>query len=1245
MSNNTMGNPPNKSRKNFSHSIERFLLKLGLKMRAKLLIILLTVIVVPILVLTIIAWQQFTSLGSSLRDVSVGDSSKSLNDIATENIERITTDTAGRIADFLYARDADIRLLSQFTPDEATFSAFSRSKTKQIIKAGDWELSADQLSWIPVIPQKYYDTGVTSTNDENKQMDAFHYRKPELFEYTDVPIYDEITFVDLDGNETIKYVNPSSTKINYPLSGELRNISDRSNTYVRAESYFAELKKLQAGDIYVSDVIGAYVPSNYIGMYTPEVIDKADDKLSYDIVYSPENQAYAGKENPNGKRFEGIIRWATPVTDDSGAITGYLTFAVNHDLIMEFVDHITPMNERYTELPSAFEGNYAFIWDYKCRNISHPRHHSIVGYNPETGDPQVPWLETSIYEGWQASGVASWMEYVSSVTPFDSQSREKKPAADLTRLGLVGLDGRYLNNAPQCTGWMDLTQNGGSGSFFILWSGLYKLTTAGAIPYYTGQYAPSEENGMSRRGFGFVTIGAGLDDFTRPAKDTEAKLDMAINTSLTNTTLQFVLITAIIVILSVLIAVLMSSYLTNSITTLINGISRFTRGERQFRFNAEVKDEFGTLADSFDDMADSVVDSVKNPLSITDLDLNIVYMNESGLEFNEKALSEVVGTSYSEKSIYPTGSPYCPITALKEDRDAEILYTNKDRYIKGKADYIYDKSGEKIGYIVVTTDVTDMVLERVKIEEQRILLDRIFSASPDLIWYMSANGTYLAVNPRFASITGRAVEDFAGKTAKEILPHHMSGSFIKNDNKAFKSDFPIYSEERILFDDGHEEILDSVRTPIYDPSGPLIGILGFARNVNTRIEIEHDLRTTQQELEQAVRAANLANEHKGEFLARMSHEIRTPMNAIIGLTNIVQRRLADSYKDDEGIDEVKGHLRQIEVSSQHLLGLLNDILDISKIEAGKIELSDEVMDLPKLVNTVAGIIKPRCDEKNITFDVKLSEFAPFTFLADSLRLRQVLINLLGNAVKFTPELGKVEFRVDRINRSDDETCVKFSVRDTGIGIAPEAIEAIFEPFEQGNGKITRQFGGTGLGLAISRKIIQLFGGDITVTSTHGEGSEFSFSIWFKETDEEIPEIEEIIRDASGKFKGKRALLVDDVEINRMVFMSLLEETGMDIDEAEDGSVALNMFRSSEERQYDIIFMDVQMPIMDGYEATQQIRALPRADARDVPIITLTANAFKEDIDKAIKSGMNAHISKPVEMDKLVEVLFRYLRES
>ena len=1080
--------------------------------RAKLLIIFLLAKIIPLILLAFIAWRQFLDQGGMLRDIAVSDASIALNARAEEHIERVTTDAAMRVAAFLHGRDSDVLILAGLEPSESTFRSFQESRKGQVIQRGRWKLGQNDSAWVPAEAPPLPSPPAVSSNIENNDLNRFTPRPQDNFTFELVSYYDEITFLDLDGNEIIKVLAPDSPKTRYPLNPEKRNVADQANTYVKAETYFEELKELHPGQVYVSELIGAYVGTNYIGLYTPDKVAEAAEQKGYAIDYQPEEQAYAGLENPNGQRFEGLIRWASPVADSEGRKIGYVTLALNHDHIMELVDHLTPMDERYILMPSAYEGNYAFIWDYECRNISHPRHHSIYGFDPETGEPQVPWLESSIYEGWKASGIPVWTDYVKDYPPFFEQSRSKAPSPALTRDGLVGLDGRYLNFAPQCVGWMDLTRDGGSGSFYILWSGLYKLTTAAAIPYYTGRYAPSKANGYSRRGFGFVTIGSGLEFFTSPARDMEEKLVAAVNNSLKLTLMELVWVTGALIVVVISVAIWMATFLTNRLNRLVYGIGRYRAGERQFRFHASVKDEFGALADAFDEMADGLAASVKHTLCILNLDKKVVYMNEHGLEVTNKPLDAVVGADYEDISFYPSGTFYNPMVAREEGREPEIYFHERtNRYFKGRAASLFDREGKHTGYIVESLDVTEMVSQK-------------------------------------------------------------------------------------------------------------------------------------KDMEQAMNEAQKANQHKSEFLARMSHEIRTPMNAILGLTGLVRKSIDEQAGERTEMSEIKDNLKQIEVSSQHLLGLLNDILDISKIEAGKIELSEEAVELPRLAEAVSGIIKPRCDDKNIVFETVFDSFAETTFLTDSLRLRQVLINLLGNAVKFTPALGTITFMMLKKDNKPGETLVEFVIRDTGIGIPQEAQAGIFQPFEQASGRIASQFGGTGLGLAISRHIVRLFGGDIALNSSVDQGSEFRFSIWLHETETRLAGSVTTL-DPTGKFTGLKVLLVDDVDLNRKIVKAMLRNTGLEIDEAGDGSEAVEKFQERPENFYSLILMDILMPHMGGYEATRAIRALPRADAGVVPVVALTANAFTEDIDQAMSAGMNAHLAKPVKRELLVEILFRFLAPS
>jgi CheY-like chemotaxis protein len=314
---------------------------------------------------------------------------------------------------------------------------------------------------------------------------------------------------------------------------------------------------------------------------------------------------------------------------------------------------------------------------------------------------------------------------------------------------------------------------------------------------------------------------------------------------------------------------------------------------------------------------------------------------------------------------------------------------------------------------------------------------------------------------------------------------------------------------------------------------------------------------------------------------------------------------------------------------------------LSKIDVGKIEITEEPVNLHKLMETVRDVIRPRCEEKNIHFETEYDDALPITAMVDPYRLKQVLFNLLGNAVKFTPEGGRIVLRMGLESQTADTVTVHFSVADTGIGMEKEAMETIFDAFEQGDGSTTRRYGGVGLGLPISRSIVRLMGGDIEIDSLVGEGSAFSFALTLRVV-AAGGKTEEILVPDAIDLSGRRILVVDDVDINRMIVASLLEDTGVEVMEAEDGKVALEIFTASAPGEIGVIFMDLMMPVMGGLEAVAAIRALDRPDAKTVPIIALTANAFKEDVDKALAAGMNEHMAKPIDPDDLISVMFKYM---
>ncbi|MBP3477764.1 MAG: response regulator [Lachnospiraceae bacterium] len=404
----------------------------------------------------------------------------------------------------------------------------------------------------------------------------------------------------------------------------------------------------------------------------------------------------------------------------------------------------------------------------------------------------------------------------------------------------------------------------------------------------------------------------------------------------------------------------------------------------------------------------------------------------------------------------------------------------------------------------------------------------------------------------------------------------------------------------------------------------------------------------QQALKEACESANHANKAKSEFMSRMSHDIRTPMNAIIGMTAI-----AGQYLDDQ--ERVADCLGKITVSSRHLLSLVNEVLDMSKIESGKIDLAEEEINLSDLIENIVTMIRPSIEEKQQNLDVRIVNVEHEQVIGDSMRLQQIFMNILSNAVKYTQPGGKIEVE---INEKAPDTygygCFEFIFRDNGIGMSREFQEKLFEPFSRAEDSRVSKIEGTGLGMTIARNIARRMNGDITVESKIGQGTQFVVMLSFRLLDTTAPDTAKIegIDEGSKPQEtkrlskivqaGKRILLVEDNELNREIAEEIIGQTGVIVECAGNGREALERFEKMGENYYDMIFMDIQMPVMNGYEATAAIRKLPRADAAGIPIVAMTANAFAEDIRQSKNAGMNEHLTKPLDVERLMKCMERWL---
>ena len=390
-----------------------------------------------------------------------------------------------------------------------------------------------------------------------------------------------------------------------------------------------------------------------------------------------------------------------------------------------------------------------------------------------------------------------------------------------------------------------------------------------------------------------------------------------------------------------------------------------------------------------------------------------------------------------------------------------------------------------------------------------------------------------------------------------------------------------------------------------------------------------------EQLEAKLFAAEEASKAKTFFMSNMSHDIRTPLNAIIGYTTLANREKV-TY------EEKSGYIDKIEMASRQLLEIVNDVLDMSRIESGKFSLEPTCVNIENCIQESGDLVRTQLEAKNIDFSVS-SDVSHKWVMCDKVMLDRALMNLLCNAGKFTGENGSVSLTLTERGEDDGNGSYEIRIKDTGIGMSEEFAERLFIPFERERTSTVSRIQGTGLGLAITKSIVDMMGGNITVQTEKGKGTEFTVTVDFP-----LTEPQEETRSAASDdftFEGMRALLVEDNMINMEIAQMLLEQAGFLIETAEDGKIALEMTAASEPGYYDVILMDIQMPVMDGYTAAQAIRKLPDARLAGIPIIAMTANAFQEDIKKAEDAGMSGHIAKPLDIPAMKATLRHTLKNN
>ena len=582
-----------------------------------------------------------------------------------------------------------------------------------------------------------------------------------------------------------------------------------------------------------------------------------------------------------------------------------------------------------------------------------------------------------------------------------------------------------------------------------------------------------------------------------------------------------------------------------------------------------------------------------------------------------------------------TGGDTITYTRESRRRDGSVVWVN---VVMGK---VLNADGLEV-IQALFTDATEVQALLKAQEQERIIENQCLRAATCTAYPMilSINLTrneyncFIEEQKGYISKSRGAYTDLAQSIGQLVLPSFREDFTVLFSRESVLEKFgfgerEIYMEMKLKTKEGVEHWIAAYMIYVDNPVDEdviaieLIQVLDSQRAEKARQE---------QLLRDALSDAKAANKAKSDFLSRMSHDIRTPMNAIIGMSAIGQLKI-----DDQSC--VKDCFEKIDTSSAYLLALINDILDMAKIENGKMEIIPQLFSMDGLVKDILSIIEPQAEQQGISFEMRYHEVPDEYYYGDVLRLKQIIMNLLSNALKFTPEGGKV---VLEIGKPAGKTGLSFCIMDTGIGISEEFMDRLFQPFEQESVEIARNNVGSGLGLSIVRNLVSLMKGTIQVESRKGEGTVFTVMLPFEQTagkkeknDQGIPDEE----DMDGLyFSGQKILLVEDNDLNREIAKELLEAYGLVVDEAENGKIAAEKFAEAPAMEYYAVLMDIRMPVMDGLEATRAIRHIEKGRGRTVPVVAMTANAFEEDKIQAYEAGMTGYIVKPLQVRELLREL-------
>ena len=644
-----------------------------------------------------------------------------------------------------------------------------------------------------------------------------------------------------------------------------------------------------------------------------------------------------------------------------------------------------------------------------------------------------------------------------------------------------------------------------------------------------------------------------------------------------------------------------------------------------------------------------IIEFLPDATFVIDRKKRVIAWNKALEKMTGVSKKDVMGRSGDEYStaFYDQPRPLIVDMVLSDDEDvsdkydyvesangrlfAEVYlpnaYGGKGAHIWATASPLYDEHGNIVGAIESVRDVTERKRAKDELVKSEERFRALFETAKDIMFIKNSELEYEHVNPAMAELFQLDPEDIVGLDDERLFGPETSNWLKEMDRRVLEGE--TVEEENAQPVGTDQRVLHTVKAPLRDESGKIIGVCGIARDVTERAEYMMALTMAKEEAESA-------NKAKSEFLANMSHEIRTPLNGVLGMLQLL--KMTDMEEEQE--DFVKTALS----SGRSLMTIINDILDLSSLEAGVIKVEKKQFELRSLFEQVVDNFRFQSKEKGLYIDLKVAEDVPETLIGDESRLRQIMFNLMGNAIKFT-EKGGVLIEIYPIIhfRGGREIMLGFVVNDTGIGIPDEKLEAIFEPFMQADGSFTRKYQGTGLGLSIVKKLARLLGGNISVESEIGKGTSVYISLKFEVTDKEAVKIRAEFPEAAWEGEPATILLAEDEAVNLITTKIFLERSGYKVLTATTGAEALRILQN---QHVDLVVMDVQMPEMDGVEATRRIReSKSESMPSDIPIVAMTAYALTGDRERFIGQGMTDYLAKPVDLDELDETLRRNLMRS